>query len=194
MPLTIREVMNLTRTLHIYLTLLALAALLFFGVTGFMLNHDDWFHWSQPRETTTDATLPTEPLARGDKLAIVEALRKQFAITAPVDSFDLDDDLARIVFKSPGRRAEAEVTRADGRTKLTTETRGLAGRLTDLHKGASTGAAWKWVIDATAILLVFASISGLILWTALPRRLALGIVALVVGSAAALVVYLALVP
>ncbi|HEV3027619.1 MAG TPA: PepSY-associated TM helix domain-containing protein, partial [Planctomycetota bacterium] len=38
-----RRLLSVSRTLHIYLTMLACLLLLFFGSTGFMLNHADWF-------------------------------------------------------------------------------------------------------------------------------------------------------
>ena len=38
-----REVIRWARNVHLYLTLIALALVLFFSITGFMLNHEDWF-------------------------------------------------------------------------------------------------------------------------------------------------------
>ena len=66
--------------------------------------------------------------------------------------------------------------------------------LTDLHKGAYAGRSWKWVIDGTAVLLVLGSLTGLILWISLPRRRALGILALSVGLLSSVATYWLLVP
>ncbi len=44
-----RWVVKWARTVHLYLTLFCLALLLFFGVTGFMLNHEGWFVSSHKR-------------------------------------------------------------------------------------------------------------------------------------------------
>src|SRR6185503_17592281 len=111
-----------------------------------------------------------------------------------VDSFEEESESLRIVFKRPGMRAEASVRLADGHAELSVEARGTAALLTDLHKGASAGTSWKWVIDGTAILLVLGSLTGLILWISLPRRRALGIVALALGLLASLATYVLLVP
>ena len=41
MPIN-RTILAWTRTIHIYLTMAALALMLFFAVTGFTVNHEDW--------------------------------------------------------------------------------------------------------------------------------------------------------
>jgi len=189
-----RAFLSLSRTLHIYLTMLVCLMLLFFGTTGFMLNHADWFGLEVLRTGTREGTLPKAILAPVDRLAVVERLRAELGALGAVDSFEEEADQLRIVFKRPGYRAEATVVRADGRVTLGTEERGTAALLTDLHKGASAGNGWKWVIDATAVLLVLGSLTGLILWISLPRRRALGIAALCVGLLGSAATYWLLVP
>src|SRR5258708_35435698 len=125
--------------------------------------------------------MPKAILAPVDRLAVVERLRAELGAVGAVDSFEEEADQLRIVFKRPGFRAEATVVRADGRVTLSTEERGTAALLTDLHKGASAGNGWKWVIDGTAVLLGLGSLTGLILWISLPRRRPLGIPAICVG-------------
>lgn len=189
-----RMFLSISRTLHIYLTMLVALLLLFFGSTGFMLNHADWFGLETVVNGTKEGTLPRTALVPLDKLAVVEWLRAEMGVVGAVDSFEAEPESIRIVFKRPGLRAEANIKVADGHVELGTEQRGTAALLTDLHKGASSGAGWKWVIDGTALLLVLGSLTGLILWISLPRRRALGIVALLVGIAASLSTYFYLVP
>src|SRR6185436_14190227 len=189
-----RAFLSVSRTLHIYLTMLVALLLFFFGSTGFMLNHAEWFGLETIVHTTKEGTLPKRALAPLDKLAVVEWLRSEFGVMGAMDSFDADAETIRIVFKRPGSRAEANIKVADGHVEFATEQRGTAALLTDLHKGASAGAGWKWVIDGTAVLLVLGSLTGLILWISLPRRRVLGIVALVVGILASLGTYFFLVP
>lgn len=189
-----RMFLSISRTLHIYLTMLVALLLLFFGSTGFMLNHAEWFGLETIVNGTKEGTVPRAALVPLDKLAVVEWLRAEMGVTGAVDSFEAEPESIRIVFKRPGLRAEANIKVADGHVELGTEQRGTAALLTDLHKGASSGAGWKWVIDGTAVLLVLGSLTGLILWISLPRRRTLGIVALVVGIAASLSTYFFLVP
>jgi hypothetical protein len=203
-----------TRTLHIYLSMFALLALFFFAATGFMLNHLAWFG-AEPRSVpTAKGELPRELLPDqlfergGDELSdeelqlvklrlvlpIVERLRADHGSFGLYDSFDTDDDKLRLVFRSPGRTVDVTVERETGRVEATTESTGLAGRLTDLHKNKNAGGPWGFVVDGVSVLLLFISLTGLLLWVSLKKRLAVGIVSLFAGCAALLVVYYLYVP
>ena len=183
-----------SRLIHIYLSMLGLLVILFFSITGIMLNHEEWFGFAEPRIRKTEGTLPAALLLAPDKLGIVEKLRKDFGATGALDSFDVRDDELALVFKSPGRRTEATITRADGHAEVSNETHGFAGRFVELHRGTEAGPAWRLVIDATAILLLLSSFTGLVLWLLVPKWRPLGIVALVVCAGVCAVVYLVFVP
>ena len=188
-----RTLLSVSRTLHVYLTMLVCLLLLFFGTTGFMLNHGDWFGLETIRTSTREGTLPREILAPLDRLAVVERLRSDLGAIGAVDSFEAETESLRIVFKQPGLRSEANVRVPDGHVELGTEARGVTALLTDLHKGAGAGPSWKWVIDGTSILLVLGALTGLILWISLPRRRTLGLVALTAGLLSSLGTYFLLV-
>jgi hypothetical protein len=183
-----------SRLLHIYLSMLGLLAILFFSITGIMLNHEEWFGYAEPRVSKHEGTLPAALLAGPDKLGIVEKLRKDFGATGALDSFDVHDDELALVFKSPGRRTEATITRTDGHAEVSVETHGFAGRFVELHRGTEAGPAWRLVIDATAILLLLSSVTGLVLWLLVPKWRPLGIAALVVSALVCAAIYLAFVP
>src|ERR1700676_703403 len=108
-----RGLVKWARTVHLYTTLFALALVLFFSITGFMLNHEDWFGTSDPHTHTDTGSIPTALLQGPDKLAVVELLRKEFGATGAVDSFEEEEggESFRVVFKSPGRRVEAIIKR-----------------------------------------------------------------------------------
>src|SRR5579862_7664060 len=109
------------RNIHIYISMLGLLMVVFFSVTGIMLNHDDWLGLNDPRVTKKEGTLPAEMLRGPDKLAIVEKLRKDLGATGALDSFDVQDTSLEVVFKSPGRRAEASIDRATGHAEVSVE-------------------------------------------------------------------------
>ncbi len=182
------------RLLHIYLSMLGLLAILFFSITGLMLNHEEWFGFAEPRMQKTEGSLPAELLHEPDKLGIVERLRKDFGATGALDSFEVRDDQFDLVFKSPGRRTEAAITRADGHADVSIETHGFAGRFVELHRGTDAGPAWRLVIDASAILLLLSSFTGLVLWLLVPKWRPLGLAALVVCAIVCIGVYRAYVP
>ena len=189
-----RRLTGFTRALHIYLTMLACFMLFFFSLTGFMLNHSDWFGLEEIRTRKAEGRVAQGLLDPLDKLAVVESLRSEHGVQGALESFDTDGDEYRLVFKRPGSRSEAIVERKTGRLGLSTESRGVTAVWTDLHKGASSGSSWKWVIDATSIFLFLASLTGLILWMSLPRRRRIGVAALAGGLIVSFMAYWFFVP
>lgn len=214
-----RRALKVSRYCHLYITLFTLTLILFFAATGFMLNHEDWFLPDNPRETKFEGEIPlalvscpptatatdaseddASPLV--DKFEVCEALRKAFGINGVVhsDSFRCDRDTVEVVFGGPGGKTTAEVARDTGKVKITRETNGFAGIITDLHKGKSTGSIWKagtgWslLIDAVCIALGLISITGLVLWSSLKSRGKWGAALLLAGTGIALGIYFLTVP
>lgn len=157
------------RTCHIYLSLFGLVLLLFFAVTGFMMNHPSWFGLDATQTRTYSASLPLAMLQNPDKLAIVEKLRKDAAVTGFFESFTIQNASIFLTFKSPGRQFDIEITRATGQAQITYEWHGLAARITELHRGTDAGPIWQRVIDATSILLIAAIVTGVTLWLMVPK-------------------------
>jgi hypothetical protein len=190
-----RTFLNVCRTIHIYLTLVALAVMLLFGVTGFTINHEDWFGATTPRVRDEEGTTPAELMAKNDRLMIVEHLRKTFkitgAITTPIDD---GEDRMSISFDRPAERWTVEIQKPSGATSVHHEMFNWVAVINDLHRGRASGLAWRWVIDISAILIVLACATGVVLWLALPKRRKLGIAFLIVGTVLTYGVYHFLVP
>ncbi len=189
-----RRLLKWSRTVHVYLTLFGLVLILFFAVTGFMLNHEDWFLPTEPRTWKAEGIVPPTLLDPLDRLGLVESLRNQFGATGAVNSFREDDDAIQVEFVKPGLRVLAEVRRDDGQTTVEFEGRGWAAVLTDLHKGKSAGWAWGLVIDSVCVLFLVISITGLVLWASLRSRGQGGVLVILLGLAAAVFVFVRYVP
>lgn len=197
MTLAHRLLLKWARTLHVYLTLFGFVLLLFFAVTGFMLNHEDWFSPSEPIRHQTTGKIPITLLGeKPNRLAIVEVLRKDFAAQGELNSIqdEKEEEPITLIFKAPGRFSEATIQREDGDTIVSHETRGFVGLFLDLHRGKDSGLAWSFVIDGVSILFVIVAITGLILWSSLRSRAQYGIVVMLLGLAIGLAVYFAYVP
>jgi uncharacterized protein len=189
-----RMMLKVSRTVHLYLTLFGLVLILFFAITGFMLNHENWFLPSEPRTRTANGTLPTECVQSADRFDVSEALRREFQVAGVVNSFRPDEDTIEVEFVRPGERTLASVKRENGETTVTFETSGIAGLMTDLHKGKSAGWGWALVIDSVCVLLLLISATGLVLWTSLRARGKWGAITVLLGTGVVSAVYFWLVP
>jgi len=184
------------RWLHIYLSLLAFTALLFFAVTGLTVNHPDWFGASTVVATTAEGTLPAGLVPSSgdgdagiDKLALVEFLRSQHAVRGALAELRADDSECTVAFKGPGYAADVTIDRASSHYDLQVSRYGLVAILNDLHKGRDTGGGWSLLIDVAAVAMTVVSLSGLVLLFYLKRRLLPGLITAVVGTVLVIVVY-----
>jgi hypothetical protein len=203
------------RWLHIYVSLLGFASLLFFAVTGITLNHPTWFGIEAQRTTEYKGELnkawlqgplpaaETTPSVHSgeidyslqvDKLAVAEHLRQTHHLRGAVGEFRVDEQECLVVFKGPGYSADVVIDRETGSYQLTETALGAVAILNDLHKGRDTGASWAWVIDVSALLMVFVSVTGLVLIFYLRRRRWSGIITAVVGTILFAALYLWFVP
>lgn len=179
------------RWLHIYVSLLAFAALVFFGATGITLNHPQWFDGGEPRlverQGTMDAALVrhaagADPEVLTTRLEVVEFLRAAHALRGAVSEFRTDEFECLILFKGPGYSADVVVSRTDGSYQLTETLHGVVAMMNDLHKGRDTGSAWSIVIDVVSLATVFVSLTGLVLIFYLKRKRVSGILVAVAGT------------
>ncbi len=182
-----RTLLTACRAVHIYLTMLGLVVMLLFGITGYTINHEDWFGALTPRVVESEGQVPLPLLAQNDDLRLVEHLRQTLKLRGAMTSFaDLDDEIA-VSFKEPSETWEISIMKATGKLTARQELYNFTATINNLHRGRHTGMAWRWVIDFSAVLIVLACVTGFVLWLALPRRRQLGIAFLVVGTIATMV-------
>ena len=197
------------RWLHIYLSMFGLAVVLFFSVTGLTLNHPDWFGEPERRVSAQGRMTPEwlrldvpvgSPAGEADesrqvaKLEVVEYLRKTHGVRGAVAEFRADERECTVTFKGPGYAADAFIDRESGRYDLTQTIHGFVAVINDLHKGRDTGRAWSAVIDASAIVLIVISLTGLVLLFYLKRKRIPGLLVVVGGTVAVVAVVMLLVP
>jgi hypothetical protein len=197
------------RWLHIYLSMFSMATLLFFAVTGITLNHPTWFFGGSERTVQVQGQLKPEwlnlvtaPDAEGRhdvansvaKLDVVEHLRKTHGIRGALVEFRADERECMVTFKGPGYAADAFIDRATGRYDLTETAHGFVAIINDLHKGRDTGKVWSVLIDVSAILMTFVSLTGLVLLFYIKRRRRSGLLIALVGTLVVAVVFWLWVP
>jgi hypothetical protein len=188
-----RRIAKYSRWLHIYVSMASFAVVFFFAVTGVTLNHPDWMNGAERTNEVRGQLNATwlKPGAEPDKLAIVEALRTSHHITGAVADFRVEENELAVAFKGPGYAADVTIDRATGKYDGNESKLGFLAIVNDLHKGRDTGTIWKGLIDISAIVLAFISITGLVLLYFLHKHRAAGFVLLVIGSLAIYVAYVA---
>jgi hypothetical protein len=181
-----------------------LAVVVFFSATGLTLNHPTWFPGAAIRHVQDEGTMDRAWLAgagaRGlepervdssslvARLEVVEYLRKTHGIRGALTDFRTDEQECVVIFKGPGYSADAFIDRESGRYHVSQSIHGLLAVVNDLHKGRDTGPVWSVLVDLSAILLLFISLTGLILLLYLRLRRAPGLTIALIGLALVCVV------
>ncbi len=171
------------RPVHVVLSLFALALLLFFGATGFLMNHGDWFGVNEARTGTVRGLIAPALLERPGGEEIARELRARFGVAGRLEDFEVDDREIHAVFRGPGRIVDAFIDRREGEVTIKTETGNLAAALADLHRGKRTGWWGGRAVDGAAAALALAALSGLVLWLSQSSCRRSGLAALAAGIA-----------
>jgi uncharacterized protein len=193
-----RRTAKLSRWLHIYGSMASFAIVLFFSLTGITVNHQDWFAdqqvTSQIRGAVSPASLHSSDVTGVDKLAVVESLRRTHGIRGAVSDIRVEDAQVDVAFKGPGYSADVMIDRTTGQYELTEVKMGFWALVNDLHKGRDTGDAWRVLIDVSAGVLVFISLTGLILLYFIHKHRTAGAILIVVGAVLSYGMYRVFVP
>ncbi|MDF2432014.1 MAG: uncharacterized protein JWP44_1645 [Mucilaginibacter sp.] len=181
----------LSRWLHTYLSMISLVILLFFAVTGFTLNHADWFG-NKPQVKKYNGSMNlkwvnTKDTSAVPKLDIVEFLRKTNGIKGAVNDFRIEDGDVSVSFNGPGYAADIYIDRSNGKYKITETRFGLVAVLNDLHKGRDAGKGWAIVIDIAAMFMIVISLTGIIMICFMNKKRLNGLLLALIGF---IVVYL----
>ena len=154
-----------SRWAHVYLSMIAFVIMLFFGLTGLTLNHPSWTLGSSTTNSSYSGTLPATYKNNGtlDLLAVSEFVRSKYSVTGHVADYNVTGNNGAINYAGPGYTASLTFAVDAGTYTLNVTEDGMVAVMNDLHKGRDTDKSWKWVIDISALFLVFISVSGLLI-------------------------------
>jgi hypothetical protein len=163
---------KLTRTLHSWTSMVSLLVVLFFAVTGLLLNNPSWTFGQQPQVSTVTGSLPEGAISNGqpDYLVISEYLRSHQLVSGQVTDYGISGDEGRISYGSPGYSATATFSVSAGTVTVQTTRSGVIALLNDLHKGTNAATPWKLAIDAAAVLLTLVALTGLIMQLLMAKK------------------------
>jgi len=159
---------KISRAVHAYLSAFAFLALMFFSVTGLLVNHPDWFSSDTPEEIH-ELALPQDALTMAMSSPDMESslanlARQHGPVLGQLTGADVFDDEAYLRFTGPKGRSEVVIDLASGDTEVSTRRATLVDFMGDLHRGKDAGAAWKLLIDVSAVLIFVMSLFGFFLF------------------------------
>ena len=164
-----------SRMLHTYLSAIAFMLLLFFAVSGLLLNHPEWLQSERERLDTT-YTVETDALTMAkasenpaDALAVLIADGAD--VPGELKSYEDLGDGYQLEYRGLGGSASVFVDTETGEAEITVRKATFADKVHNLHKGKYTGTVWPWVIDITAYLTLILSLFGFIILFTVKLRL-----------------------
>ena len=182
-----------TRLIHVYTSMIAMLAVLFFSATGLTLNHPEWTLGLHGSTTKISGDLPSGAVAADGTpqyLIISDHLRDAEGIRGEVTDFGITGTEGNISYAGPGFLADVTFDTKAHTYTGTIEQQGLIGVMNDLHKGRNTDTSWGWVIDAAAVFLVVISLTGIGLQLFLRRRRRSAVIVASVGGIVVLILAL----
>jgi hypothetical protein len=162
-----RNLVNWSRTIHIYLSIALLIVLVFFSITGITLNHAELMVAEPQTEVRTLDNLPVLPLDDNgmifDSPELAAYVRDEFGIRLEFADLTIAEPFVTIEYDGPGYQALVEIDQELGEIYAESTDYGLVAVLNDLHKGRYTHIVWNALIDISGIILVIFSLAGFVL-------------------------------
>ena len=164
-----------SRYVHGWLSAFAFLTLLFFSVTGLLLNHPEWFEPAKTEETTQlilpESILKSIKQQENPSDTILNYVRQQQNVVGRYQSSEVMDNEVMIRLESPAGATDIWVMADTGETEITQKPASTVSMLNDLHRGKNSGLAWSWLIDISAIIVIALSLVGYILFLSIKTRL-----------------------
>ncbi|HEY8748916.1 MAG TPA: PepSY-associated TM helix domain-containing protein [Tepidisphaeraceae bacterium] len=187
--------------IHIYGGLLCFSYLILLGISTLNFNHPFAFTKSPAGIQTWEQkmAIPDLPKTDGKPEPQASQIRKQnnLAILHALGSFGgpfsttegqwIAPDTYHAHLARPGKEYDVDVRPATGIVKITQTRSNVWALIRDLHGSSETypesllASSWGWYTNLCTIVVIFAGISGVYLWTARRRERRIGL--LLLGAA-----------
>ncbi len=169
-------VYKFARAAHNYISAFAFLALIFFSVTGLLLNHPEWLK-TKATPVSQDVFLPMESIEGiwvqdNPEELLADALRKASNFSGEFANAEVFEDEAMLRFKGVKGDTTAYIDLSSGMARLETKRSNISGFIRDLHRGKEAGNVWRFVIDVVAVFIMVLSLIGFFLFFTMRFRLA----------------------
>jgi len=188
---------RLCRVWHGYLSAAAFVWLLFFSLTGILLNHPTWLRGDKPATVSRQFHLQTRDLVyvtaqKEPGPALVQVMRGLLGLKGEIDSSDVAAGQLFVRMRGASGSTDLQLDLQSGRGSAAVETFPVATLFKELHRGEQAGRVWRALIDVAGAVLVTTSILGLLIYFSLRLRLRTALI-LVTGGMAAMAAGVALI-
>ena len=181
---------RLCRVWHGYLSAAAFVWLLFFSITGILLNHPSWLRHDKPSTERAQFLLRPEELVsiKANKepgRALVQFLRGRLGLRGEISSSDVMGHQLFVRMRGASGASDLDLDLHSGKGTASIESFPVAKLFMELHRGEQAGAVWRALIDIAGIALVLTSTMGLMIYFSLRFRLRTALI-LVAGGLTAM--------
>ena len=208
-PLKNKKVQLWARRLHIYVSMALLLVVLFFSITGITLNRPQLYVSDAPKVDRNILSIPGRffVLEQGkfsvDKTPLLNYLATEGKLSgkpsamqmfSEVEEGELVEGELSLDYKGPGYNSTVFIDMVTQEAEIEITHYGAIAVLNDLHKGRNSGEVWAWLIDISALLMVFFVLTGVCLLVPKKKSFSLGLKWTAFGSMVTLLIYLFAVP
>jgi hypothetical protein len=198
--LSLENIIYWNRKFHIYIGLFLLFFILFFSVSGLLLNNSKWVfasYWKERKETkiVTQVTIP----ANQDSSVLIQHFMSQLKLSGEISNVKLTPETIYFRTMRPGFIEDINV---DLKSRLCIRKEIVYnwwGKIKSLHTFNGSDKVhsgfkpnwyltniWRLVMDIVAAGLIYLCISSWIMWYEIRKSYSAGIIALLVGIAGAI--------
>jgi len=199
-PFSIDNIIYWNRKLHIYIGLFLLLFILFFSLSGLLLNHSQWkftSFWKERNET--EIITPLAIPVNLDSVSLLHNFMEQLNISGEISNVSLTPDSINFRVVKPGTIQDIHI---DFKSSMSDQKKIVFnwwGKMRILHtfngsEKMNPGAHPNWLVtniwrlsmDAIALGLIFLCLGSWIMWYKIRNDYSMGLIVLILGIAGAI--------
>jgi hypothetical protein len=188
------------RKFHIYIGLFLVLFILFFSLSGLLLNNSQWkfaSFWKERKETEiiTPVTIPVNL----DSVAMLQHFMKQLGILGEISNVRLTRETLNFRVVKPGTNQDIEVdfkkcigVRKEmvfnwwGKMRILHTFNGSDKLNPEIQPNWTVTHIWRLTMDSVAIGLIFLCLSSWVMWYKIRESYSIGLLVLILGIAGAI--------
>lgn len=158
------------RKIHLYSAIPLTFAMVFFSITGFLLNHPEW-EFGQTKTQQYEVTPPEFLLNETNwsqqyhqqALNLLLWLDKEHGLSGPESEIEWDEGVLILTIQGPGKHLLVELDTETQSFTLEAREHSFMALLNNVHRAKHVSGHWRLLSDVSALLMLVFSVSGLIL-------------------------------